>query len=79
MLHNCSRVKHIRISQLTSCPYTGLGSNPGDGMDVRKCIVLSRHGGILKSRRATSPLERLVEMDERWEAPDHSQSVRPQN
>ncbi|GFW13947.1 hypothetical protein TNCV_4700821 [Trichonephila clavipes] len=27
--------------------------------------------GTLKSHRATSPLVRLVEVDEMWEAPDH--------
>ncbi|GFW46001.1 hypothetical protein TNCV_3276191 [Trichonephila clavipes] len=29
-----------------------------------------RHGGTLNSRRAASPLMRLVEGEERWEAPD---------
>ncbi|GFV38002.1 uncharacterized protein TNCV_3626221 [Trichonephila clavipes] len=33
----------------------------------------SRHGGTLNSRRAASPLVRLVEGEERWEAPDHPQ------
>ncbi|GFV97031.1 hypothetical protein TNCV_3526171 [Trichonephila clavipes] len=28
----------------------GLGSNPGEGMDVCKCIVPSRHGGCKSSR-----------------------------
>ncbi|GFW85168.1 uncharacterized protein TNCV_3249081 [Trichonephila clavipes] len=31
------------------------------------------HGGTLNSRRATSPLVWLVEGEERWEAPGHSQ------
>ncbi|GFV10715.1 uncharacterized protein TNCV_1755541 [Trichonephila clavipes] len=48
-------------------------------MDVCKCIVVSRHGSTLNSRRAASPLVRLVEGEERWEAPDHPQSVLPQN
>ncbi|GFU13509.1 HTH_Tnp_Tc3_2 domain-containing protein [Trichonephila clavipes] len=39
-------------------------------MDVRKCIVPMWHGGTLNSRRAASPLVRLVEEVERWEAPD---------
>ncbi|GFS77292.1 hypothetical protein TNCV_3758761 [Trichonephila clavipes] len=39
-------------------------------MDVCKCIVPSGHGGTLNSRRATSPLVRLVAGDERWEDPD---------
>ncbi|GFW24036.1 hypothetical protein TNCV_4950801 [Trichonephila clavipes] len=34
----------------------GLGSNPREDMDVCKCIVLSRHGGTLNSRRAANPL-----------------------
>ncbi|GFU59225.1 transposable element Tcb1 transposase [Trichonephila clavipes] len=32
---------------------------------VCKCIVPCRHGGILNSRRAASPLERLIEREER--------------
>ncbi|GFX50640.1 espin-like protein [Trichonephila clavipes] len=44
----------------------GLGSNPGKGMDDCKCIVPSRHEGTLNSRRAASPLMRLVEGEERW-------------
>ncbi|GFY33178.1 uncharacterized protein TNCV_1240291 [Trichonephila clavipes] len=48
----------------------GLGSNPRKDMDVCKCIVPSRHGGTLNSRRAASPLVRLMEGEERWEAPD---------
>ncbi|GFW71367.1 hypothetical protein TNCV_537851 [Trichonephila clavipes] len=49
----------------------GLGLNSGEGMDTCKCIVPLRHGGTLNSRRATSPLVRLVERKERWVAPDH--------
>ncbi|GFX86815.1 cullin-4A [Trichonephila clavipes] len=49
----------------------GLGSNPGEGMDVCKCIVPSRHGGTLNSRRAASHLVRLVGREERWEPPDY--------
>ncbi|GFV43130.1 uncharacterized protein TNCV_1410271 [Trichonephila clavipes] len=48
-------------------------------MDVSKCKVPSRHGVTLNSRRAASPLVRLVEGEERWEAPDHPQCVLPQN
>ncbi|GFT25505.1 uncharacterized protein TNCV_3173831 [Trichonephila clavipes] len=57
----------------------GLGSNPGEDMDVCKCIVPSLHGGTLNSRRAASPLVRLVEWEESWVAADHSQGVLPQN
>ncbi|GFY17133.1 hypothetical protein TNCV_1089091 [Trichonephila clavipes] len=38
----------------------GPGSNPEEGMDVCKCIVPLRPGGILNSRRASSPLERTT-------------------
>ncbi|GFX35638.1 uncharacterized protein TNCV_4469791 [Trichonephila clavipes] len=55
------------------------GSNPREDMDVCKCIVPSRHGGTLNSRRAVSPLMRWVKGEERWEAPDPSQGVIPQN
>ncbi|GFS74329.1 receptor-type guanylate cyclase Gyc76C [Trichonephila clavipes] len=44
---------------------------PGEGMDVCKCIVPSRHGGTLNIYQAKSHLVRLVE--ERWESPDHPQ------
>ncbi|GFW31834.1 hypothetical protein TNCV_5040041 [Trichonephila clavipes] len=39
-------------------------------MDICKCIVPLRHGSTLKSRRAASPIVRLVERDERGEATD---------
>ncbi|GFV20511.1 cullin-4A [Trichonephila clavipes] len=54
-----------------------LGSNPGEDMDVCKCIVPSRHGCTLNSRQASSPFVRWVE--ERSEAPDHPQRVLPLN
>ncbi|GFT48474.1 uncharacterized protein TNCV_3822591 [Trichonephila clavipes] len=57
----------------------GLGSNPGEDRDVRKCIVPLRHGDTLNSRRATSPLVKLVEGEERWEAPGHPQVFIPLN
>ncbi|GFU33509.1 uncharacterized protein TNCV_1797561 [Trichonephila clavipes] len=37
------------------------------------------HGGTLSSRRAASPLVRLVESEERWEVPVHPLDVLPQN
>ncbi|GFY10780.1 hypothetical protein TNCV_1123031 [Trichonephila clavipes] len=43
----------------------GLSSNPGEDMDVCKCIVPLRHGGTLNSRRAVSPLVWLGEGEER--------------
>ncbi|GFX31972.1 hypothetical protein TNCV_3408861 [Trichonephila clavipes] len=39
----------------------GLGSNPGEGMDVCECILPLRHGGTLNSGQAASPHVRLVE------------------
>ncbi|GFW99671.1 cullin-4A [Trichonephila clavipes] len=66
------------LATLTTVPL-GLGSNPGEDMDVCKCIVPSRHGGTLNSRRAASLLVRLVEGEESWEAPDHPQGVLPLN
>ncbi|GFU21562.1 cullin-4A [Trichonephila clavipes] len=57
----------------------GLGSNPGEDMDVCKCVVPTRHGDSLNSRRAANPLVRLAEGEERWEAPDHPQGILPLN
>ncbi|GFS71672.1 uncharacterized protein TNCV_4270641 [Trichonephila clavipes] len=48
-------------------------------MGVSKCIVPLRQGDTLNSRQAASPLVRLVEGGKRWEAPDPSPSVLPQN
>ncbi|GFW20128.1 uncharacterized protein TNCV_2320691 [Trichonephila clavipes] len=48
-------------------------------MDVCECILPSRHGGTLNSRRAASTLVRLMEEKERWEVPDHLQGVLPLN
>ncbi|GFX21225.1 uncharacterized protein TNCV_2251731 [Trichonephila clavipes] len=48
-------------------------------MDVSKCIGSSRQGSTINIRRAASPLVRMLDGEERWEAPDHVQSVFPQN
>ncbi|GFW13115.1 hypothetical protein TNCV_3330471 [Trichonephila clavipes] len=48
-------------------------------MDVCKCVVTLWHGDTLNSRRAASPLVRLVERRERWEVLDHPQDVLPQH
>ncbi|GFW56998.1 uncharacterized protein TNCV_3472811 [Trichonephila clavipes] len=55
------------LATLTAEPW-GLGSNPGEDMDGCKCIKPSLHRGNLNSRRAVSPLVKLVEGEERWEA-----------
>ncbi|GFW94493.1 hypothetical protein TNCV_2702141 [Trichonephila clavipes] len=54
----------------------GLGSNLGEDMGV---LCLCGMGGVLKSRRAASPLMRLVEGEEKWEASEHPQGILPQN
>ncbi|GFU44524.1 uncharacterized protein TNCV_1506411 [Trichonephila clavipes] len=46
----------------------GPNSNPGENMDVCKCIVPLWHGGTLNSRQAASPLVSLVEGEERRES-----------
>ncbi|GFT68288.1 uncharacterized protein TNCV_659071 [Trichonephila clavipes] len=48
-------------------------------MDDDKCIVPSRHGVTLNSRGAASPLVRLEEGEEVYEAPDHHQGVLSQD
>ncbi|GFV06961.1 uncharacterized protein TNCV_2596571 [Trichonephila clavipes] len=58
------------LAKLTAVPWS-LGSNPGEGMAVCKCIVPLRHGGTLNSRRTANPFDRLVEGEERWEASNH--------
>ncbi|GFX18998.1 uncharacterized protein TNCV_323031 [Trichonephila clavipes] len=55
----------------------GLGSNPGEDMDVFKCIVPLRQRGTLNSRRAARPLVWLVEEEKRWGAFDHPQGILP--
>ncbi|GFT06100.1 hypothetical protein TNCV_1595211 [Trichonephila clavipes] len=57
----------------------GLGSNHGGGMDDRKCTVPSRHGNTLNSRRATSRLVRLVDVEEMRKDPVYHQGVLLQN
>ncbi|GFS89200.1 transposable element Tcb1 transposase [Trichonephila clavipes] len=56
----------------------GLGLNPGEDMDVCKCIVPLRHEGTLNIQ-APSPLVWLVEEEERWEAPGCHQVFLPLN
>ncbi|GFV76976.1 hypothetical protein TNCV_690461 [Trichonephila clavipes] len=75
----CISIRPITISlkvqeplQVTRRGVFGLVSNSGEGMDVCKCIVPSRHGGTLNGRRVACPLVRLVAGEERWEAPDRS-------
>ncbi|GFX98358.1 hypothetical protein TNCV_4001271 [Trichonephila clavipes] len=48
--------------------YNGVDSDPGEGMDVYKRTVPLWQVSILNSHRATSPLTRSVEEEEKWEA-----------
>ncbi|GFV89255.1 hypothetical protein TNCV_285881 [Trichonephila clavipes] len=57
----------------------GLGPNPGEGMDVCKCIIASWHGDTLNSHRAASPLVRLKEGEEMWEEPQTTSGCSPSN
>ncbi|GFV28817.1 uncharacterized protein TNCV_3987661 [Trichonephila clavipes] len=52
------------LVMLTAVPL-GLDSNPGESMDVCKCIVPLRHEGTLYSRLAASLFVKLVEGEER--------------
>ncbi|GFX94894.1 transposable element Tc3 transposase [Trichonephila clavipes] len=42
-------------------------------MDVCKCVVPLWYGGTKNSRRVSSPLVRLVEEEDKWEASKHPQ------
>ncbi|GFW78815.1 uncharacterized protein TNCV_4262351 [Trichonephila clavipes] len=55
-----------------------MSSNTGENMGVCKCVVPSRNGVILNSRRAARPLVRLMGGEERWKASD-PQGVLPLN
>ncbi|GFT06426.1 uncharacterized protein TNCV_3355661 [Trichonephila clavipes] len=62
---NCEKCLLARLPgmfrlQKSSYNRWSLGLNPGEGLDICKCIVPSRHGGTLNSRRAAS-LVMLVE------------------
>ncbi|GFT39410.1 uncharacterized protein TNCV_2423081 [Trichonephila clavipes] len=51
-----------------------LHKGPGSQEVLRRpCSVPLRHGGILNSRRAVSPLVWLEEGGKKWEAPGHLQ------
>ncbi|GFX24498.1 hypothetical protein TNCV_993131 [Trichonephila clavipes] len=71
-LRDCDTRTHLKklLETLTVVP-SGQGSNPGEGMDVCKCIVAVRHVSTLNIRKAASPLVRLVE-EESCGTFDHS-------
>ncbi|GFW76922.1 uncharacterized protein TNCV_2030271 [Trichonephila clavipes] len=62
---------HVCEHSICFLQHQGLGSNPGESMDVCQCIVPLWHGGTLNSHRAATPLVRLVEGEESWEACDN--------
>ncbi|GFU99902.1 hypothetical protein TNCV_1257511 [Trichonephila clavipes] len=68
---SCKTTHPVKGLMTLTAASQGLGANPGKSMDVCNCIIPLRHGGTLKSRRATSLLVRSVEGEERWVAPDH--------
>ncbi|GFW22229.1 hypothetical protein TNCV_1429831 [Trichonephila clavipes] len=55
----------------------GLGLNPGEGMDICKCIVPLWHVGTLNRLRVTSPLVRFMEGEEEWDSPERSPGCSP--
>ncbi|GFX69109.1 cullin-4A [Trichonephila clavipes] len=57
----------------------GLGLNPGEDIDVCKCIGASRHEGTLNNRRAARLLVRLVERMRGGRPLTLPQGVLPQN
>ncbi|GFW44393.1 uncharacterized protein TNCV_1748221 [Trichonephila clavipes] len=68
-----------RVVSVTDCGAVGIGIESRRRHGFYKCIVPSRHGGTLNSRRAACPLVRLVEGEERWEALGHPQGFLPPN
>ncbi|GFW23966.1 uncharacterized protein TNCV_4950121 [Trichonephila clavipes] len=55
------------------------GRQTEKNLPVKDVRMPARHGVTLNSHRAASPLVRLVEREERWEASHHPQSVLPLN
>ncbi|GFU60183.1 uncharacterized protein TNCV_4248881 [Trichonephila clavipes] len=72
------RSSGIVVSDADYCA-VDLGSNPGEDINVCKCIVPSWQGDAINILRVGSPLVMLVEGKERWETPDHPQCILPQN
>ncbi|GFV18176.1 hypothetical protein TNCV_169791 [Trichonephila clavipes] len=61
------------------CHAGGSGFESRRGYGCLKLMVSLRHWGTLNSRGAASLLVKLGEREERWEAPDQSQSVHTEN
>ncbi|GFU51364.1 hypothetical protein TNCV_874181 [Trichonephila clavipes] len=60
---------------MLTAEWLGMGSNPGEGMNIRKRIMPLRHGGALHSHRAAIPFVILVGEEERWKALDYPHTV----
>ncbi|GFU59875.1 hypothetical protein TNCV_4726421 [Trichonephila clavipes] len=77
--HQCAcEQRHLapneEVTDYVHNAYCGLGSNPGEHMDIKKNLVPLQQEGTLNSNRAASPFVWLVEREERWEVPGHTQS-----
>ncbi|GFV14181.1 hypothetical protein TNCV_526551 [Trichonephila clavipes] len=79
VLMNCQT--KLRINHLTAVKSVAiLESNANLNFYTwKKNTLYLRHGGTLNSRRAASPLVKLLEGELRWEAPDPPQGILPQN
>ncbi|GFX11056.1 c-myc promoter-binding protein [Trichonephila clavipes] len=80
--HSSEEKRHLNVKlfpkwvvTLTAMPQ-GLGSNPGEGMDVCKCKVPVHDLGELKIS-VESPLVWLVVGEYKWETPDHQPGCSP--
>ncbi|GFU24195.1 uncharacterized protein TNCV_2007711 [Trichonephila clavipes] len=81
-----SRFKNSMVGLQMLMAKHGRPTAVNDGLDKKGLEFESRrrhgclwHGGTLNNHRATSPLVRLEEGEERWEAYDHPKGVLPQN
>ncbi|GFW60136.1 hypothetical protein TNCV_1389491 [Trichonephila clavipes] len=72
-------VRPLLVKERADSGFNASRTNPGKGKDICKYTVPSWHGITLNISRAASPLVRLVEKEEKWEALDQLQDVLPQN
>ncbi|GFU51370.1 hypothetical protein TNCV_2766881 [Trichonephila clavipes] len=63
---------------MLTAEWLGMGSNPREGMNIRKRIMPAAWGA-LHSRRAAIPFVILVGEEERWKALDYPHTVVPQS
>ncbi|GFW48585.1 hypothetical protein TNCV_4241661 [Trichonephila clavipes] len=74
----------VRRSDVTACgkkcqSQVGLGSNPGEGIDICKCIVTLRHGDTLKQPSSRKSSREVGGREREVGALTPSQGVLPQN